>query len=129
MSAKNYKNEFTKILGNLETVSKNNGDMFRARAYKKAQEQVMIYNGELTSMTDLENISYIGKTIKAKFQELLTTGMVKQAQIDESRPENIFVNVYGIGSKKAKLLANMGIKTIEELRERQDELLLSLIHI
>lgn len=123
MSAKNYKNEFTKILGNLETISKNNGDVFRARAYKKAQEQVMIYNGELTSMVDLENISCIGKTIKAKFQELLTTGMVKQAQIDKSRPENIFVNVYGIGSKKAKSLANMGIKTIEELRERQDELL------
>ena len=42
MSAKNYKNEFTKILGNLEIVSKNNGDIFRARAYKKAQEQVMV---------------------------------------------------------------------------------------
>lgn len=123
MSAKNYKNEFTKILGNLEIVSKNNGEIFKARAYKKAQEQVMVYNGELSSMSDLENISYIGKTIKGKFQELLTTGMVKQALIDESSPENIFVNVYGIGSKKAKSLANMGIKTIEKLRERQYELL------
>ena len=83
MSAKNYKNEFTKILGNLETVSKNNGDIFKARAYKKAQEQVMVYNGDLSSMSDLENISFIGKTIKAKFQELLTTGIVKQAQIDK----------------------------------------------
>jgi len=58
-----------------------------------------------------------------KLQEYEKTGIIKALEKARADPVNIFTNVYGIGPKKARDLVNAGIKNIEELRERQDELL------
>ncbi len=119
----NKKSTFQKILGNLVLISQNNGEIFKSRAYKKAQEQISIYVGELESVEDIQKVPFIGKSIQAKFEEFIKTGKVEQAYIDEASPLLIFSKVYGIGNKKAQQLVMAGVKTIEGLRERQDELL------
>ena len=42
---------------------------------------------------------------------------------EKNNPANVLSDVYGVGPKKAKELVENGIKSIEELREKQDELL------
>ena len=42
---------------------------------------------------------------------------------ERADPKNIFSDIYGIGPKKAADLVNKGITSIEQLRQKQDELL------
>jgi DNA polymerase/3'-5' exonuclease PolX len=58
-----------------------------------------------------------------KFEEYVKTGTLRIIEQEKTNPINILTDVYGIGPKKAEELVKVGIKTIAELRERQDELL------
>jgi NAD-dependent DNA ligase len=58
-----------------------------------------------------------------KFEEYVKTGTLRIIENEKTNPINILTDVYGIGPKKAEELVKVGIKTIAELRERQDELL------
>ena len=59
-----------------------------------------------------------------KLQEYVDTGTLQVLEKAKKNPVYIFTDVYGIGPKKAnELVKKHNIKTIDELRERQDELL------
>jgi DNA polymerase/3'-5' exonuclease PolX len=101
---------------------------FKARAYANVIKQVKAITIPITKIEDLDSVKGVGDGIKKKLVEILETGKLKQAenaaasanfQILES-----LLNIHGIGPVKAKQLVNEhGIKSIEELKQRQSELL------
>ena len=100
------------------------GEVFRARAYKRAMGTIMAVPDDITSVDQLKGKPGIGKTILEKFAEYTKTGTIAALEKEKNNPTVAFSNVYGIGPKKAKELVDTHkIETIKELRERQDELL------
>jgi len=121
-----YNEIFATLLGRLSTAMSNIGEQMRAKAYKAAEEAILGITTPITSVKDLDNVPKIGTTIKQKLQEYLDTNKIKALEEYESRPENIFINVYGIGPKKASELVKKGIMSIDDLKARQDEVLNSV---
>ena len=118
------KQDFIKVLSKLETLMSQKGEHFRARAYSKAKDSLILHPNDIQNKEDLRGIKGIGKTIIEKFQEFKETGTLQTLEKEKQNPMFIFTNVYGIGPKKAKeLVKKHNVSTIAELRERQDELL------
>jgi NAD-dependent DNA ligase len=122
-SEKRYNEKFIDLLDRLGGIMMAHGEPFRARAYQKAQESILKYNGSITSISQLEGLPGIGTTIMEKIKEYVETGTLRIIEHEKTNPINILTDVYGIGPKKAEELVKVGIKTIEDLRSRQDELL------
>ena len=119
-----YNNQFIKLLSQLEELMKKKGEFFRARAYTKAKEKLILYNKPITNVSQLKNEKGIGDTILNKLQEFIDTGTLKVLEKAKVNPVFIFTDVYGIGPKKAnELVKKHNIKTIKELREKQNEVL------
>ena len=124
---KKYNEEFIDILDKLSNIMLKQGEPFRARAYQKAQETIMSYPEDITSPSQLKGLPGIGDTIMEKLNEYVQTGTLRVLEREKNNPVNILTDIYGIGPKKAKeLVDEKGIKTIEQLRARQDELFIEL---
>ena len=122
MSEKRLNEEFISVLGEIFKIYNSKGEPFRARAYKKAQEEIMKMSVDITDVSQLSKIKGkgFGKTIIEYLTEYSRDGKVSLIEKEKKNPINIFTNVYGIGPKKAKeLVKEDGITTIEQLRENQ----------
>ena len=120
---KRYNEEFIDIMEQLSSIMLKQGEPFRARAYQKAQETIMSYPDAITDPKQLEGKPGIGSTIMDKLNEYVTTGTLHVLEREKTNPINILGDIYGVGPKKAQELVTTGIKTIDELRLREDELL------
>lgn len=119
------------IIESLETMRKGDvarGEKFSAIAYAKAIKGIKELGKPITSVKDVEGIAGIGVKIRAKIDEILKTG--KLAAAERTKQEinldiyDTLLKVHGIGPVKARELVNKhSIKSIAELREKQDELL------
>jgi len=113
---------FLDVLEKLEKIMMSRGEVHRARAYQKAQETIMMFPDSITDPKQLEGKPGIGPTIMEKLNEFVKTGTLAVLEREKENPVNLFAEIYGVGPKKAKELADKGIKTIAQLRTRQDEL-------
>jgi NAD-dependent DNA ligase len=120
MATKRYNEQFIDIMDQLAVIQTKQGEPFRARAYQKAQETMMTYQGDITSPDDLKGKPNIGPTIMEKLKEYTETGTLRILEREKNNPVNILADVYGIGPKKAKELVDKGITSIEQLRQNQD---------
>ena len=118
-----YNEEFIDLMEKLASIMLKQGEPFRARAYQKAQETIMSYQNDITSVDQLKGLPGIGSTIMEKLNEYVQTGTLRVLEREKTNPINILADVYGIGPKKAQELVDAGIKTIDDLRLRQNELL------
>lgn len=119
-----YNDKFVNILEKLESLMMKKGEHFRARAYTKAKEAIILYKSPITKVEQLKEQKGIGKTILNKLQEYVETGTLNVLEKAKNNPIFIFTDVYGIGPKKAvELVKKYNISTISELRERQEEVL------
>lgn len=96
------------------------GEPFRAKAYKTAANAVSIYSEMINSDTDLSSIKGVGKTTQEKIKEILKTGKLNYNEELKLRPQILFTNIYGVGPKKAKELANNGFVTIEDIEKEYE---------
>jgi DNA ligase (NAD+) len=120
---KRYNENFIEVLEQLASIMVKKGEAFRANAYQKAQETIMCYNNDITTIDQLKGLPGIGTTIMDKLNEYIETGTLRVIELEKINPINILIDIYGVGPKKARDLVDSGIKTIDELRTRQDELL------
>jgi DNA polymerase beta len=127
-----YKMDSTQlILEALETMRKGDvarGEKFSAIAYGKAIKGIKELGKPITSVADVAGVAGIGKKITAKIDEILKTG--KLAAAERTKQEinldiyDMLLQVHGVGPVKARELVNKhSIKSIAELRAKQDELL------
>ncbi len=115
-----------KIFDAMEKLMYIENQPFKARAYNKAKDTLMLINEPINNPEDVMGKGPFkkGKTVFKVLSEYLNTGKVQKLKDAENDPKYIFTNVYGIGPKIAsKLVTEHNIKTIKELRERKDELL------
>ena len=118
------KSKFVSILNSLKEYMTKNGDYFRAKAYGKAADVITKFPGEIQSVSQLRGIKHIGSSTLAKLEEFVTTNKIEQLSNFKENPIYTFTNIFGIGPKKARVLVDeYKITTIEELREKQDEVL------
>ena len=116
--------KFIKLLANLEDLMKMKGEPMRMLAYSRAQESLMLITTDITSVDQLKGVRGIGKTILKKFEEFVTTGKLGALERAKGNPIYLLGRIYGIGPKKAKeLVEKDGIKSLEELRQKQDDVL------
>ena len=120
---KRYNEEFIDLMEKLNTIMSKQGEPFRARAYQKAQETLMAYPDDIYTTSQLKGKPGIGPTIIDKLDEYIKTGTLRVLEKEKTNPINILSDIYGVGPKKAQELVDANIKTIDELRTRQDELL------
>ena len=118
-----FNEKLIELLERLAKLMTQKGDHIRSRAYSKAQETVMMFNGDITDVEQMKGKPNIGPTILEKFKEYLETGTLRLFEREKDNPEYILSEVYGIGPKKAKDLVEKGITSIAQLRAREDELL------
>ena len=118
-----YNEEFIDILEQLYTIMMSQGEVHRARAYKKAEETVVNYLEDITDIKQMQGKPGIGATIMEKFKEYVETGTLKVLEREKNNPVNVFTQIYGVGPKKAKELVEKGVTTIQQLKEKQIELL------
>jgi DNA ligase (NAD+) len=113
---------FIKILEELADIMQRQGEPFKARAYQKAQESIMLYEGEIHTLDQIKDLSGIGKTILSKLDEYMKTGTLRLLERERVNPMNILTKVYGIGPKKAADLIKEGITSINDLRAHPEKL-------
>ena len=114
--------KYIELMDKLSEIMMKQGEPFRARAYQKAQETIMVYPHDITSPEQLKGKPNIGSTIMEKLNEYEQTGTLKVLEREKNNPVNILADVYGIGPKKAKELVAQGITSIADLRENQNKL-------
>jgi len=118
---KGYNEDFINVLSELASIMQRQGEPFRARAYQKAQETIMKFDGVITSFKQLEKLPGIGKTILAKLEEYETTGKIVALEKYRNDPINILTNIYGVGPKKAQQLLKEGFDSIDKIKSLSKE--------
>ena len=126
-----YKQIIMSELNVLKQRELQDGNTFKAIAYGKVISQIK-HIQSISSIEDLKDVKGIGKSIKTKIEEILSTGALQEAEIAKKDPSieitEALMKVYGIGVVKAnELVKKEKIKSIEDLRERvkQDSTLLN----
>jgi DNA ligase (NAD+) len=122
MSHKRLNEPYIGLMDELYDVMMKQGEPFRARAYKKAQETIMSYPGDILSPDQLKGLPNIGPVIMEKLIEYTNTGTLKILERERNNPANILADIYGVGPKKAAELVASGITSIDALRQNQDKL-------
>lgn len=118
-----YNEEFIIVLDKISNIMLKQGDTFRARAYQKAQETIMLYPNDIYTALQLKKYPNIGSSIIEKLNEYVQTGTLDMLEKDKNNPVNLFCDIYGVGPKKAQELTDAGIKSIDELRLKQTGIL------
>ena len=122
VSDKRKNEEYVKILEELQDINARRGEPFRARAYQKAAESIMLHQGDITKPEQVAGLPGIGATILDKLKEYDETGTLRAIEKQKTDPMNVLTKVYGIGPKKAKKLIQMGATTVADLRKMKSEL-------
>lgn len=119
MTSLRYNEKLMEIMEYLSSIMIKHGEPFRAKAYQKALETIMIYPNDILNTDCLKGKPGIGPTIIEKLNEYITTGSLKIIEKEKANPVNILADIYGVGPKKAKELVDLDIYSIEKLRENQ----------
>ena len=119
---------FVELMDDLSFVMRKRNDKMRARAYNNAKETIQTYDGDITDPIQLKGKPGIGNTIYQKLVDYNKTGTLKILEeekdtIIQKRAMEIFTNIYGVGEKKAEELVLKGITSLDQLQQRQMELL------
>jgi DNA polymerase IV len=126
MSSPRFNELFIQVLGQMAQQTGAKGEHFKARAYKKAQETIMKFGGNISKLEDIEGQPGIGKSILDTLGKATLSGSgIHQSEFKKVTEDPLIVltGVYGIGPKKAAELVESGITTIAQLRKVQHEVL------
>lgn len=118
------------LMKDLAFIMRHQKDFMRAKAYDNARATIENITEDIKSPEQLRNKPGIGKTIYQKLVDFLERGTLNilenennKALIAKKHTIDIFLDIYGIGEKKAEELVDQGILSMDQLREQQDKVL------
>jgi DNA polymerase lambda len=122
---KNVNEHITSELEKVLKIHKTNNDKFRILAYQKAIRLIKAMKEKITSIDQIKDSNFIGKSIREKIGEILSQGEInlnrKTLKSDKKTESlNELMQVYGIGEVFAKKLYEKGITSLKELRKHQN---------
>lgn len=124
MSQKRNNEQFIEILRQLEELMYLKGNVFKARAYSRAQQAIILYQNDINEPDEIKHVKNIGDAVIKKLKMFLKDGKLDILEKYKNSPLYTFKEIYGVGPKKAKeLVEKHKITTIKELREKQNEVL------
>ena len=123
VSKERYNEDFIELLGELNQLLLKKGEFMRARAYQKAQESIINYPDNIKNTDQIKELKGVGATIIKKLNEYIETGKINALEKERNNPIHIFTEIYGIGPKKAQQLIDDGITSLDQLKQKQDEVL------
>lgn len=97
---------------------------FKARAYSKVIQALKAHTGRIRTIEDIADIPGIGDGIRSKIEEILATGELKVAS-DVRNDNKLFdelMHIYGVGPAKANDLIQMGVDSLEYIRQHPEVL-------
>ena len=112
-----------KVFGALYNHERANGEGFKAGAYGKAIKAFKEMESDCdVTPENLLKVKGVGQKLVDKAMQIMTTGTCSMYENikDFKDPREIFMKIHGVGVVKAKQLANLGITSIDELRNRMD---------
>ena len=118
----------------LENLQHKKKEKMRALAYAKAKKSIKNYDKPINSIDDIKDLPNIGKATIEKLTQFVETGKIEHLvrenvyeeenkKIGESTLVEMFTKIYGVGPKNAEKIIKAGIKSIDELREKQEDFL------
>lgn len=117
-----FRNKIVEELSVLQKKEYQERNVFKARAYGKVVAQIKALSHPIHTMEDVKDIPGIGEKIRAKIEEILSTGSLEAARNikkDEKHVlQNALLNIYGVGPVKAKELITKypSMQSIDDLR-------------
>ena len=122
---KRLNEEYSELMVKLAALMMKQKEPMRARAYRNAEQTILKYDGDINSPDQLKGMPGIGPTILEKLRQYTASPEKTLPVLERGKNDPIVIlgDVYGIGPKKAEELVKMGITTIAQLRERQEEVL------
>jgi DNA polymerase/3'-5' exonuclease PolX len=124
---KDYKDVIINQLTEIMKDRKNNGDIWKVRAYKKVIDLLKIHDKPIYNLENVNDIEGIGKGIKDKIEEIFDHNIILEIKNRPQEDKNknniieILTKISGIGVKKAEdLYDNHNIQSIEDLQNKQE---------
>ena len=119
---------YIQLMKDLAFIMRKRKEPMRARAYDHARETIEAFTEHITSPVQLKGKPGIGPTIYEKLTTYTETGTLKildeeRETLVTKRAMDIFTQIYGVGEKKAEEIVSKGVTTLEQLQEREAELL------
>lgn len=123
----NLNADFCEFLMELADYEKNvSRNIHKHNAYRKAASVLASHNKRIESGDEAKKLNGIGDKISKKIDEFLQTGKLRKLenihQDENAQSISLLTRVSGIGPVKAADLVNMGIKTLEDLRNNENKL-------
>lgn len=113
-----------KIFKELSEYEKRNGQRFKATSYTKVVEGLKKMNSDIElTEHNIKSIKGVGDSLYKKIDDIKNTGTTSMYEniknIKDPRKE--FMDIHGVGPKKAKELVDAGYGSIKELRKSKDK--------
>ena len=113
-----FKQQILEFLALTIKIKQEKGEYVKGKYLEKSQAFLALKSFD--TLDDIEKMKEITPMTIRKCKEFVEKGTTLEIEDYKTNPLFKFLNVHGIGIKKAEVLVNEGIKTIDELRERQD---------
>ena len=103
---------------------KKTGNIFEIRAYENAADSIEHSTSEIKDLWEegqLDQVPGLGKSLKAYIDELFRTGKVVHFEsVRKGVPQVVFqlLDIPGVGPKTAQELAELGIKSLDDLKKK-----------
>jgi len=113
-----------KIFKELSEYEKRNGQRFKAASYTKVVEGFKKMNSDIElTEHNIKSIKGVGDSLYKKIDDIKKTGTTSMYENikDIKDPRKEFMDIHGVGPKKAKELVDAGYGSIEELRKSKDK--------
>tara|TARA_B100001063_G_C16776546_1_gene565940 strand:- start:750 stop:3902 length:3153 start_codon:yes stop_codon:yes gene_type:complete len=111
------------ILTELKDLMAAKKQRFQSNAYNKSIEKIVRYNKPIYSTDELKEIFGETSSTFKHLKQYFDTGKVNILEKHKNDPIKLFTKIYGVGPKKALEFKNKGFTNLQEIKERQDELL------
>ncbi|RMZ85261.1 hypothetical protein DV738_g151, partial [Chaetothyriales sp. CBS 135597] len=100
------------------------GDKWRNLSYRKAITALRHQQRPVRTKEEALSIRGIGKSIAEKIEEISTTGHLRKLEMAEADPQEqrlmVFMGIYGVGLKQARMWLNQGHRTLEDLLQNAE---------
>lgn len=123
----NPNSDLCDLLNELAEYEKNVArNMYKYKAYLQAARAISEHPTRITSGKEAKQLSGVGEKIAKKIDEFLATGKLEKLERishdSVATAINLLTRVSGIGPAKAKELADLGIRTIQDLEHHKEKL-------
>ncbi|XP_064631460.1 DNA polymerase lambda-like [Lineus longissimus] len=120
----NHNEHVTAKLEQMATLYQNTNDKWRAFSYSKAVTALKRHPKKITTWKEAKAIPGVGAKLADKIWEIAESGELRKLNELSSREDvttmSLFMNLWGAGPTTARKWMQMGLKTLDDLRERGD---------